>query len=445
MNARMSGRLLWLLLIVAFLGVGFLWISRDSETIRSVTFSDGTTVRLAAVSYGTNHLASKTLLGRLVCRLPASLRNFMLKNRPQILGIAYLSTSTPSLVVWTESVSPPMAPGRMKLHVFLRPAGRNHSGFDQQLTCVSAASATVPLEPVDFNDVPFRSPYLELLVFGRMHPVSSEQRFLRFPNPAYSPGQRWRAQPLPAIARDGSLQVTLFKLDAGRGVLASELEGVRPGFDSWIEPGALIEMAIHSPENTNSTWSVFAVELEDGAGRSVSPFLLEASATRLLMRPVLWDEGEPWKVRLHLAHLAGLSRSDLVVFTNVPLPGMFNSYRLDLTNTSTGVGVVLRSISHQPDIDFRSLSEGRSSELRLEHPNLGTNRDFGPVQIVARPSGSKLLAVVGSEGEGHHTYQIRSFPEGSTHLDLTFSVQPTRYVEFIVNPNWVTNEVGVPR
>lgn len=445
MNARMSRRLLWLLSIVAILGIGFLWISRDSETIRSVTFSDGTTVRLAAITYGTNHLASTTLLGRLVCRLPTSLRNSLLKNRPQILGISYLITPTPSLVVWTEAVSPPLAPGPMKLTVFLKAAGRDHSGIDQLLECVSADRPTVPLEPVGFNDVPFRSPYLELLVFGRNHRISPEQRLLRFPNPAYSPGQRWRAQPLPVTAQDGPLQVSLVKLDAGRGVLASGLEGGQPSFDFSSEAGALIEMAVHSPEDTNSTWSVFAVEVDDGAGHSVSPFLLESLATRLLLSPVLWDEGEPWKVRLHLARLAGLSRSDRVVFTNVPFPGMFNSKRLDLTNTSTGVGVVLRSISHQPDIYFRSLSEGRYSELHLEHPNLGSNRDFGPVEIVARPSGSKVLAVVGSEGEGHHTYQIRSFPEGTTHLDLTFSVQPTRSVEFIVNPNWVTDEVAVPQ
>ncbi|MCU0788562.1 MAG: hypothetical protein MUC91_10305 [Verrucomicrobia bacterium] len=93
---------------------------------------------------------------------------------------------------------------------------------------------------------------------------------------------------------------------------------------------------------------------------------------------------------------------------------------------------------------------GRGDETRSYGPDgkyhqvFQMSRDPHPKAFVSlaldSPRGNNLISGCGRWSDDYHEFNLNRIPPGATHLDLTFSVQPTRYVEFMVAPNQVTND-----
>ena len=82
--------------------------------------------------------------------------------------------------------------------------------------------------------------------------------------------------------------------------------------------------------------------------------------------------------------------------------------------------------------------------MRVEHPDLGPSNQLDLVRITVQPAGTNLTTSGSSWSTDYHEFKLRSIPASGTHLDLTFAVQPTRFVEFLVPPNWITNTIELP-
>lgn len=419
-------------------------------TSRTITLSNGTTVQFAGATYGTTHVAATTPLGRMLSRLPAGLLNKLPLNWPP-LGLTVRLSSQPTLMVWLSHWGPagPPSGAFTSTRAMLRPINGPTSGEIHYLTLVNSSSNQPKLEGIYVNDFPQLARRLEVVFFEERSEKFEVLGAFEFRNPAPLPmvHSNWIAASLPTTALAEDLQVTLHTFASGLGnhTTYQNSEVVYAAAKAGDEPRALVRVTFDSPRGTNEVWSIFNADLSSAWGQSRPAQSRSEMTSQLLFSPVLWDEGQPWKLRLHLMRTAGFTSAELLTFSNVPLPRVGQSNRLDWTNRSAGVTAVLQHFLRRSDMTNSSYSSRDLSEIHVLHPDLGTNRQFNLVRILAHPTGTNLTTQGSSWSDGYHTFQFHSFPEGTTHLDLTFSVQPTRYVEFIVNPNWVTNEVVVPR
>jgi hypothetical protein len=453
MKAVMSKVARALLLLALMIGVGaLLWLGIPKNSQRTITFSNGTTLQFVGATYGTTHVAATTPLGRILSRLPAGLLNKLPLNEPA-LGLNVRSSSKPTLMVWFSHWGPAGPPtGSLSLssiRAMVRPSDGLISGPVHYLSLINQSSNQPKLDGIYLEDFPQLSRRLEVAFFEEKSEKFEFRGAFEFRNPAPPPlvHSNWIAPSLPTTALAGDLQVTLHTFAAGLGNHTTHQSSgvVHAAANAGDEPRALAQVTFDSPRGTNEVWSIFNADLSSAWGQTRPAQSRSEMTSRLLFSPVLWDEGQPWKLRLHLMRTAGFTSAEQLTFSNVPLPAVGQSNRLDWTNRSAGVTAVLQHFLRRPNLTNSFYSSRDLSEIQVLHPDLGTNRQFNIVRILAHPTGTNLTTQGSSWTDGYHTFQFHSFPEGTTHLDLTFSVQPTRFVEFIVNPNWVTNEVVVPK
>ena len=186
MKIRTTGRWWYGFLLGGFLVAALLLIREPEEEIRTVTFSDGASVQLVGVTYGTNHLTASTPLGRLICRLPKALRDSLLSHiSNRRLGVLQRVTSIPTLMLWLGT-SGSSTQGPAYRRVFLQSAGGSYAGPVQFLTLLPPTVLGLGPQTIDFTAIPHRSQYLELVLFGPVQEDPDEKRVLRFLNPGFS-------------------------------------------------------------------------------------------------------------------------------------------------------------------------------------------------------------------------------------------------------------------
>ena len=437
---------LGVLLVIGLLAGAVLYgLQSVRSAPRTITLTNGTTLRFEGVTYGTTHVASLTPLGRLVSQLPAGLLDKLPLNWPP-LGLTVRSSTQPTMMVWLSHWGPAGPPsGSYSTRAILQPSDGPAAGPVHYLTLVNSLSNQPKLQGIYVSDLPQRARYLEIAFFEGDFERSEFRGSFGFRNPAplAMVHSNWIAPSLPTTASAGDLQVTLHTFASSLGNHTSYLgsEVVYAG----DQPRAFVRVTFDSPRGTNEVWSIFNADLCSAWGQTLAAQSRSEMTSILLFSPVLWDDGQPWKLRLHLMRTAGFTSAELLTFSNVPLPTVGQSNRLDWTNGSAGVTAVLQHFLRRPNLTNASYSSRDLSEIHVLHSDLGTNRQFNMVRILAHPTGTNLTTQGSSWTDEYHTFQFHSFPEGTTHLDLTFSVQPTRYAEFIVNPYWATNEVWVPR
>ena len=442
-----------LLLVLGTVVAVTVWLLRDAQPApQPVVLSDGTTVRFVAVTHGTNHAWGNTRFARAVLRAPGPVRDLVIRAFPKAVGRTTRTTSEPRLVVWVEHWGP-TGGATISRRAFLRPAGGSIAGNDEHLGLWNQPSNAVSLASLEFGAWPRHTSTLECALFeADANYDFTEVGSFPFRNPAPSTGAatNWAADPLPATVLAGDLKVTLQIFAAGLGNSSThrakadgEIEIAHAPVREGGEPGAFVAVDIDSPRGTNESWIMFDADLSDPDGNEIGATSRSGMSTRMRFHPVLWSDSSPWKLRLHLKRSKGFASGELVAFSNLPLPAIGTTNRFDLTNSIGDIDVVLRHFVRRPDLTNNSWSSGTLSELRIEHTQLGATNQLDMIGITAQPAGTNLATQGSSWSDDYHEYSFSHFPAGTTHLDLTVAVQPTRFAEFTVEPNWVTNEVVV--
>ncbi len=431
------------------LGAAYLLSQRDEvQTNRTVVLSDGSLVDFVAVTVGTNHFPNPRL-GELLSRLPEPVVDKMQGLLGVKTGKVRHRTSETNLVVWIEHRGLAGGANTSASAVLRRPGDRT-SGRDQHIGFWLPMGTSNKVHSVSFASWPRREAWIECVILERDHNYEKvEIGSFRFRNPWIVSTPSWSPEPESIVKSAGDLKVTLRHFVTGVGDHKTQRRGadgqkehVYRAASPNQDAHALVNVDFESPRGTNETWILFNADLSDSVGNKVGAGSRSEMTDTMRFSPILWPNEGAWNLRLHMKRKSGFLPGEMLSFSNIPLPAVGTTNVLNLTNTATGIEAWLAEIRRRPplDSDTQSWSSRDISRIRLEHEDLGETNQIDLVSMTIQPSGERLKSSGSSWSNDYHEYNLRNLPPSATHLDLRFSVQKARFVDFRVAPNWVTNE-----
>jgi len=193
------------LLILIGLACRLFWPHKNAQSLAPlVALPDGTSVRIVAVTYGTNHVIG-TKAARMAARLPSMLQD-VVSEVPgvRIVPAQSVTTPTPELLVWLDQRTnrPPASPGTVSMTAFLGDGSNFISGADAGLAGYTGMSLIYPLH---FSEFPRRDRKITLNIFS--HDAKGVVQFcnsLSFANPLYQTYPQWQAESLPVTNAPGT-------------------------------------------------------------------------------------------------------------------------------------------------------------------------------------------------------------------------------------------------
>jgi hypothetical protein len=434
--------------------VAAFWPKSRSSAPQIVTLPNGQQCQFAGTTYGTNHVQGP-MLARLVNQLPKPVATFVQNRLGLRLGpVVRLPTEEPLLVVWFQEMRTnayPVAPAGgtvVRPSIFL---GFSGMLVDQQgveagvaappyhvMPAYSAGPFVGPWLGLPFPVVPKRSRTLRCRLYtndGRhTGPLLGE---VSFPNPLYGRFSQWQPEPLPITKQSGDLKV--------------RLNGLRPGFNGF---GVDFDADYRQSAATDEMWLLLSADLSDATGNRIhvnsefnsSKFHEPEGWKSLLGR--LWPDEAAWRLKLEFKRKSGYAPEELVTFTKVPLLRPEATNTILLTNRVGAVQVVLketrsqqRSGGHEFRLALPDKLEGWPANFVKLTTNTGEHaetvdvipmwsmegwRPAFPIPVADKfPSGILLRSTL---------YILTTIPADVQTVDITWAVQKTRTVEFLVKP-----------
>lgn len=456
----MSGRTKrWLisgvvLVLMICLWLGFRFQNRFGQPL---VFPDGSSVRVVSMTYGTNHECGSAL-ARLVRRLPP----FGQKVAKAFFGseaMAWAGYSVgnegPCFVLWTKyQPGPGQTPATVMPVVAWLEDG---SGFSSG-NGYGVVSLTPPFSFGVYQAVPRRDKEIMVRYFGRDRSGTTNLGAIRFENPFWGEFPQWEPETLPTAKRDGELEVTLTALVTGLGSWHHTQEMSDGSLELKLgtkrEDGAnnsVVVADVHSTTNSNQVWRVNDVVLSDATGNwsdvgmRSDPYYSPDGWYRF--QGGLWTTENAWNVGLELCRIRGLEPFELLTFKNVPLGGLDVGNNLGWSSNFAGGNVTLKSLLRRgPDGTNDYTITGRSEvELTASLPtnvwlnlvdvrlNSGHTNMFLPLRSNWSKRSQRLLA-----------NSLPNIPLEATSVDLTYSVQTTRWVHFLARPEVGRKTIKLP-
>lgn len=409
-----------------------------------VTLPDGTSVRILAVTYGTNHVVG-TKFARVTARLPVALQDIL----KDILGqpampVQTMTTPTPELLVWldhrTNSLSAKTPNSGSYFTAFLSDGSNFISGPDAFLN----SSPWSQVEALRFGVFPRRDRQITLNIFN--HDSSGGVRLcnsLSFANPLYRNYPQWQAEPLPATKRAGDAEVTLLGFETGHD--NSSTSSSRRDGSSVItygtnrldgENNTVMQLKLRPLMNTNEIWQVAGVEVSDSTGNSTHNSGMSSwggNNANFSFTPGLWPIEAAWKLKVEIKRSEGFRPEEIFMFKNVPLGELNRTNIIAWATNVAGITVTLQSIYRSAPQTNNSWSSSQLSEVHflLTSPPAGTQLDL--LRMVCDTGKTNQCMSWGS-GENERHYKYREIPLAAKTADFTIAIQQSRTVEFTIKP-----------
>lgn len=435
-----------LLLLLVLIAAGLALVSllqTPPPPTGSIILPDGSWARIEAVTYGTNHLVGPRL-AHVAGRMPQSIRNLMQRFIGRPAAMRFMTTTpTPQLVVWLNRgmVVVPFPATQGSLTCVLGDTNGFTSGR------VLNFPARYPLEYPGFSVWPRRE--REIMVNIYHHPTTGAVfrcGGIVFPNPFYQRYPRWKPELLPSVKLADDVEVTLEKLSTGHNQ-RSEYIPLKEGGGEIVFGTNRVDgenythcfVRIRPLANTNEVWRVSRVETSDATGNRIENNILSGANMdgHFSYAPALWP-GEPWKLRFELKRIAGFKSAEMFTFNNVPLGVLNATNRLAWTTNCNGVTVTLEHIVRRASASEDS-DKSLESQVYLTTAGL-TNGLHLDLHSAHTDNGTNMNQLWWSISDHDRTYSIRDIPSDATTADFTFTLQRSRWAEFIVTP-----EVGTAR
>ncbi len=431
---------------VIILAIVFAAIVRGKAPRQVVVLPNGERYRFVAAVWGTRHMPP-TMLARLSSRLPASATKWMPQRLANYLGpVPTFTLPQPCLYLWfrLENLSS-QQPSSL--------SGLLEDGHGVASGGTSGRS-TYPLGNVTWLTMTFPVvPRRCAVVQCRLFQVSADQEshreigLVRFPNPLFGQYPQWQPETspetLPATKAAGDIRVRLKEFIVATENKQSEMvtnEGKitrfhSPGPGDWRQ--IVFKLDIETPRGTNiEPWLIQRAELSDATGNRVT----DDSSTRWSITdeyhfgPALWPDEAAWRLTLDVERNREFDSEELVTFTNVPAPAVGATNTMFLTNLVHGVPVVLKqqfiwdAVSTMPlgqmlppthvDIEILNHLEG----LVVDFFRLKSDTGWTQTQWYNKRATNCTIL---------YLYQL---PRNVRTLDLTWSIQKKRTVEFLIKP-----------
>lgn len=282
---------------------------------------------------------------------------------------------------------------------------------------------------------------------------SQELGRVHFPNPAFGRFSAWKPEPLPATQRTGELEVRLEHFTTGKpapgtrfnfltgnpspGTHLAKFEPAKKGQEAWTG----FDFTLRSPPEADAAWALHSADLSDAGGNHLRRFWSSRNQWPYqFMTGTLWPDEAAWRLKLEFKRKSGFTPAQLVTFTNVLLLTFGVPGPILQTNTVNGLQLVLMEYSSVGP--YYSTAATITPLFRIETPSLeGTAFDF--VQLVTDQGETMAMREMPDTSRAARASltpapRILIFskepPTNATTVNLTWAVQKTRSVEFLVQP-----------
>jgi hypothetical protein len=419
--------------IMLFAGLVVLQVasSMKPRAVQVATLPDGSTLRLESVSYGQEHFRPGSWWHPLARRLPVPWQSLLKMDTG-----ASMTTSEPSLGVWLSWDKTSAGGsgwwdfGLVDEHGVEVPASSNHSHE-------STRTGQPPMLGRTFLAFPRRGGSMTLRFYQRKPGGERELAgSFEFANPVRVKFPEWRPQPMPAVVKQGDLEITFKQLHVG--VNSSGQPGApRPGEETW----ARADFDVKENGVVSDVWFPDGIELSDATGNKVRQNSwssgVQGGAAYLRWRPYLWPSEAAWKIRVEFMRndKAVFSTNELVVVTGLVLPAADEVTELNLSTNRLGHTVRVLGLARGKGKFGNRHSSMSSPGVRIEvdvSPELGTGKRL-TVLDVRDDQGRKLDNRGYGRSSSSYSFGYEQKPDAKS-LDFTLVVQEVVTAELLVKP-----------
>jgi hypothetical protein len=430
--------------VLVGLSCWFFFTDRKAPSLPApLLLPNGTTVRVLAVTYGTNHAIGSKIAGA-AADLPMVFQNLL----KRILGrnavpAQSLTTPTPELVVWLDHQTNSASATAFMGGYFEAYLGDGSNFISGPAAMLSSFAISPNSESLQFGAFPRRDPRINLSIF--YHDAMGKPHFcghLSFANPQYRTYPQWQAPTLPATKRVGDLEVTLRSVETGHGD-GSTVRARRDGstvvaYDTDREDGRNLtglDLSLRPLKNTNEVWQVAGVDVSDATGNSAHSMSMSWSGNTAAFSfsPSLWPGEAAWKLKLEVKRTEGFRAEEIFAFKNVPLGELDRTNTLAWTTNASGITLTLRDICRRAPWTNNSWSSSQLSSVRFKHSALPAGTQVDLLWVVF-DTGKTNRSESWSSSSNEREYDFRAIPLEARTADIVFAVQQSRTVEFTVKP-----------
>lgn len=422
-------RLLLALFVLLVIAGTALFLPKDGTSIgHTVKFSDGTTMTLREVTFGTEHgYRGQHAWDRLLSLLPRKIA--------ETLGVrrSLMKMSRPAVVFWLEhrGNGPPNGDPDLVL------CDANGFGVSGGYSMMRLGPPGQCVEGWAYKYWPRRTRTFTLRIYerGSQYPAADLIGEFTIRNPTPENFPQWTAPPLPQTSSDGDLAVTLFDLTAGVG---------RGSNKWWPAPNPTVSqtrVGFRVTRNGRPTreWGIAGVEASDATGNLITEVWStssEADAEFVELQPHLWPAESAWRLRVGFSQRSNFVASELWTLRGVPLAGAGAAD--DATPQTLLQGAVLRYTG------------------QARRSGLGGNHHFNFRVTPGRPDyeitlvkavddqGQEVKLEASFESKSERTFGLR-VNTNSMSLDLTLALHRTRYVQFLARPEVISTNATAAR
>lgn len=418
-----------------FAGLVVLQVAQTARPRASqvATLPDGSTLRLESVSYGKEHFRLGAWWHPLARRLPSDWQRKL-----KVDTGAVMSTTEPSLGVWLS----------------LEKAGAARSGPWWDFGLVDEQGVEVPVSSRSnhshtrsgqpdalgyaFTALPRRGNTMTLRLYNRT-PTGKRELAAAFElsNPARGKYPEWRPQPMPAVFKQGDLEIAFKQLLVGVGD-GYESRVPKPGEETW----ARADFAVKERGTPTDVWFPDGIEMEDATGNKLRQSGWSSGArdgaAHLRWQPYLWPSEAAWKIRVEFMRnheKAVFSTNELIAVTGLALPAVDGVTELNLTTNRLGHTVRVFGLANGMGKFTNRSSRMSGSGVKIEvdvSPELGTSKRL-TVLSVRDEQGRKVDSRGGGRSGGSYSFTYEPKPDAKS-LDFTLVMQEVVTAEFLVKP-----------
>lgn len=408
-----------------------------------VTLPDGSSLRIIAVTEGTNHVIGSKL-GNSLDHWPGVFQS----GAKRVLGQRALPeqklvSASPEFVLWLDRQTNKtglLTVSAINYNAFLGDGSNFVSGGEAYLNSFLIGSR---LEQLHFPAFPHRDRIVTLNLY-QQNAQGFHQLFasLPFTNPFYRDYPQWQSELLPATKRVGDLEVTLNAMETGHDSSVTT---------SWNKDGSVmtifginlagggnytaLRLKLKSLVNSNEVWRLTALQISDATGNNAksSSMSWNSQTQDIAFMPSLWLSETAWKIRLEFKRSEGFHPDELFTLKSMPLGDLNQTTMVLLTTNIAGIPLTFDSILRRSPQTNQSWSYSQQSTMTFKHPAIPAGIQMDLLHVMW-DTGETNLAEGWSWSDNQHDYHFRKIPLEARTADITFAVQKTRFVEFIVKP-----------
>jgi hypothetical protein len=426
------GKILLVLALVCGLALLYIFVSGYTTPEYSVRLADGTTLRLAKITYGKNHeFEYYSGVQRVLARLPAGLRKTFGVKLPPIFRKE--TSANDAIVLWFEHELVPKG-NPLRVEIFLTDSGGTMNGIS--IPVVPNNVNTKEVSGFIFTAFPRQSKNIDVVItaWDSTATVQTEVGRFQIRNPGFSnKAPSWKAQPLPVASKSGDVEFSLTKLSTS---ILPEEAGAQFTTNIW-NLGTVAEFEVRQQGQLLTNWQPMTVFLQDTTGNEMTNrnwYNWQKEGRQLIAFAGTLDPKETWKLRVEFSRTSGFTPEETWTFA-MPTSSF--------TATNWCTGVFTNTL-----VPFELL--GTTVEYRGWRMQSGSSQTTFAINtqcsINRIPPNYRFSMGSATDEEGrpfrrfmlggsnlYYAFDLNKVPLTGT-LKITMAIHPSRFVEFIAKP-----------